>query len=417
MKKIFAIVVTLLALSGVANAVIVQTIKLKDGSELSGYIKQQNLDGTMTIATDRAVVCLINSNNKVSISSGTIYGEETLNEAWIEWAERHDEFEGVKGNRKLMLNDVTTAGGKSANKVKIIERGSVVKYLQLTKDEYNVKWNDVVAIKGERRAKNALSGIDRIFQLSSGATVEGQYAEETDSTISLYLSNGEVQTFKTLDVVKYTYKAINPNQSLLEQSPLIDVVTCRNAAVVKGIIVEQNYLSNRDDENYILVRQEGDAIQSIKISEIKNLKKEENSKYDPKYDILLNEGDVVVNRGEVVYVNVAEDENKVVLDSMSYKVTIPVGQGSVTEISLEYRNSNYVNTEMFQLVKLTKTQQKKGYIYSFTYKDLVSGAAYKAMSIETSKNKTTKAVYKVDKKGCFALYDARTKRAIPIYIK
>lgn len=420
MKYVYAILAVLLTVSVSANAVIVQTIKLKDGSELSGYIKQQNLDGTMIISSDRAVVCLANSDNSVSISTGTNYGEESLSEAWIEWAEKYDEFEGVKGNRKLLLNDVSVKGGNSATKVKILERGAVVKYLQLEKGvEFSVKWDDVVSIKGERRPKNALSGIDRIFQLKSGVTVEGQYAEETDSTISLYLSNGEIQTYKTLDVVKYTYKAINPNQSIFEQSPLLDVVTCKNGTPpIKGIITEQNYLSNSDEQNYIIVRQEGDIISSIKISDIKNVRKEDNGdKYVPKYDILLSEGDVVVNRGEVVFVNVKENESRIVLDSISRKVTIPVGKGGVTEICVEYRNSNYINVEMFQLVKLTTMKVKKDTIYSFTYKDLASDAVYKATSIETSKNKTTKAVYKVDHSGKFALYDSKSKRAIPVIVK
>lgn len=420
MKRICAILVGLLAVGGVANAVIVQTIKLKDGTELSGYIKQQNLNGTMTISADKAIVCIDNSHNKVSISAGTNYDEASLSEAWIEWAEQNDEFEGLKGNRKLQLNDVSMAGGGSANKVKILERGAVVKYLRLDKGvEYKVKWADVVTIKGERRPKNALSGIDRIFQLKNGTTVEGQYAEETDSTISLYLNNGEVQTFKTLNVVKYTYKPINPNQNIFEQSPLIDVVTCKNGATVTGIITEQNYLSNSDEKNYIIVRQDGDVISSIKISDIKTVRKEDNSsRYKPKYDILLSEGDVVVNRGEVVFVGVKESDSGIVLDSISNKVTIPFGQGKETEISVEYRNSNYVNVEMFQLVRVRTTENKKKVkTYSFTYKDLASDAVYKATSIETSKNKTTKAVYKVDSKGLYALYDSKSKKAIPVIVE
>ena len=397
-----------------AQAVTVQHVYLKDGSVLSGYIQKQNLDGTITVATDKAIVYL--NSSKTTISSEQAYEEKSLDKAWIDWAEENDAFNGTKGNRTLMLANVNVSDGKSVQKVKILERGTMIKYLELTPNSYTIRWSAVKSIRGEKRAKNALSGINREYQLKKGGQYSGEYAEETDSTLSLYMDNGVIESFNIDDVIKYTFTPINPNQDIFEQSPLLDIIRQKNGAEVTGIIIEQNYSSNKDTENNILVRQKSGAIQSIKIADIKELCKEENADYNPQFDILLNEGDVVVNRGEVEYVGVTEKKDLLVLDHISNKVTVAKGEGNATHITVEYCNSNSVNAEMFQLVKVTEATIKRETIYCFSYKDLVN-SIYRATSVETSVNGTTKAEYIVGGDGVFALYDAKKQRAITITVK
>ena len=60
--KINKILLALVASFGIstANAVIVQQMVLKNGTVLSGYIQQQDGNGTMTFHTDKAIVCVDN---------------------------------------------------------------------------------------------------------------------------------------------------------------------------------------------------------------------------------------------------------------------------------------------------------------------------------------------------------------------
>ena len=414
MKKILTLAVGLFALCQWADAVIVQKVYLKDGSVLSGYVKQVDLNGGFTIATDMAVVCL--SGEGISITNEMAYQESNLDKAWVEWAEKNDEFQGVPGSRTLILSDIFVNGGKSVHKVKVLEKGASIKYLEMTPNEYNIKSEDIEAIKGEKRLRTALSGINRIYQLKTGQQYEGQYAGETTSTLSLYLENGVVQTFQTDNVIKYTYKPINPNQTLFEQSPLLDVVIGTNNSETRGIIIEENYSSNEDTENYVLLQQQSGAIHSIKIADISKVRKEANKEYNPKFDIILNEGDVVVNRNAVEYVNLTEKSEVLYLDSINVKATIEKAKNNSTSITVEYRDKNFQNTEMFQLVKVTQTVVKKKASFCFSYKDLVN-SVYPAQSIETSVNQTTKVEYIVGGQGIFALYDKKNKRAIPIIVK
>lgn len=415
MKKILSLVVFALAFAGSAEAVIVQKIYLKDGSVLSGYIQKQDGNGNLTFHSDNAEICM--KSKDATISNEKNYSIKDLGKAWVDWAEKNEEFEGIGDNRTLFLADVTSKT-KSVARVKILERGEVVKYLEMTPNTYLIPWKEVVSIKGEPRSKTALSGINRIYQLKSGMEFEGQYAEENDSMLTLYLGNRVRQSFKINDVVKYTFRPINPNQDIFAQSELLDVVMSKNGAETKGIIIEQNYTSNKDAENYFLVQQQSGAIQSIKVSEIAETRKEENPKFDPKFDILLKEGDVVINRQEILMVDVKEKEENLVLDSIGSKVVIAKDANNNTKVTVEYRNAGGTNIETYQLVRVSKHTDKKGKetFYYFSYRDLVN-ATVRPVSLETSVNHTTKAEYIVGGQGIFALYDAKSKKAIPFTIK
>ena len=407
--------VAALAIAGSAEAVIVQKIYLKDGSVLSGYIQKQDDNGNLTIHSDVAEICL--KSSQATISNEKNYTEGELDKNWVEWAEKNEAFEGTGNQRTLYLADVTSKS-KTVAKVKIIERGELVRYLEMSPDIYTIPWKDVLAIKGEKRCKTALSGINRIFQLKSGMEFEGQYAEETDSLLTLYLNNGIRQSFKINDVIKYTFRPINPNQDIFAQSELLNIVKTKNGNETKGIIIEQNYTSAKDSENYFLVQQPSGAIQSIKVSDILETRKEENPKFDPKFDVLLKEGEVLINRQEVVVTGITEKGENSVLDSLSEKVVIKKDPQNNTRVTVEYRNANGANIEAYQVVKVNKIENKKEKktMYGVSYRDLVN-STIRPVSIETSVNHTTKAEYIVGGQGTFALYDAKNKKAIPFIIK
>ena len=407
--------VAALAIAGSAEAVIVQKIYLKDGSVLSGYIQKQDDNGNLTIHSDVAEICLKSSQATISNEKNYTVGE--LDKNWVEWAEQNEAFEGTGNQRTLYLADVTSKS-KTVAKVKIIERGELVRYLEMSPDIYTIPWKDVLAIKGEKRCKTALSGINRIFQLKSGMEFEGQYAEETDSLLTLYLNNGIRQSFKINDVIKYTFRPINPNQDIFAQSELLNIVKTKNGNETKGIIIEQNYTSAKDSENYFLVQQPSGAIQSIKVSDILETRKEENPKFDPKFDVLLKEGEVLINRQEVVMTGITEKGENSVLDSLCEKVVIKKDPQNNTRVTVEYRNANGANIEAYQVVKVNKIENKKEKktMYGVSYRDLVN-STIRPVSVETSVNHTTKAEYIVGGQGTFALYDAKNKKAIPFIIK
>lgn len=414
-----------------ASAVVVQKIYLKNGSVLYGYIEKQDTKGNLTISTEKAEICLTDSRyatkqdsllgtyfyKDVSINDKSI-DEKNVDKSWKEWAEENDAFVMSSGNRTLILSDLMFTGKnvKNANNVRVLQKGTKIKYLELSPNSYDVNWKNIKKITGDKRKNTELSGINRIYQTRNGNSYEGEFAEQTSNTLGLYV-NGLVQTFEQKDVVKYTFRAINENQGIFEQSPLIDIVRGKNGSELRGLIIEQNYMNSKNSENYILVQQENGGIQSMKMSELVEIRRIINDKYAPKYDVVLKTDEVLVNRKNVHAVPVTELDGNLIVDSVEHKTVIEHTQ-MPAQISVEYNISNSSNIEVYQIVPLTqkplkKNKEKK---YTFSYKDLAS-VSCRPESLERSKNATSKAVYSVKKSGLYALYDSRNNKAIVLEIK
>ena len=419
-----------------AKAVVVQKVYLKNGSVLNGYIQKQDKNDNITFRSESAVICV---NGKNATTTERVYKINDLDKKWVEWAEKNDAFNGIGDSRTLTLNEVIfnhsnntdyndsvavidddrsvfenefKISHPSVMKVRVLEKGLNIKYLELTPNTYNFSWDDIESVKADRREKTALSGIDRIYQLNNGQEVRGQYAGESYNTLSLYTNSGMVETFDIDNVVKYFYKPLNPNQDIIEQSELVDVVRTKNNGTFRGIIVERNFTSG---SNYLIIQQQTGASQMLKFADITEYSKEENNDFKPKFDILLKEGEVVINRVPTDSVGVVKKGSTLVLDSINHKVVVPK-DGSSTKIFVEYHNPKHLSSDHLILVKVDKSVVKKKAVYSFSA-DIFEMKKYTAQGSETSVNNTTRVEYIVDGQGVFALYDQNNKKAMPFIVK
>lgn len=412
MKKILSIIAFALAFGGSAEAITSQKAILKNGTVLFGYVKQQDGTGKIIFHTDSAIICVNSSHTEITerymdnnLDCG-VRGDVAFLPDSVASDPKNPSFEKLLRENRRRVSDVI-----------ILERGMRVKYFERSPNTYVFTWKDIVDVETLRRPKTALSGIDRVCTMRNGQTFEGQYAGETEDYQKLYMTNGVIQSFKINDVVKYTYKGINPNQDIFAQSELIDIIKVKTGSETRGVITEQNYSNKKDTENYFLIQQQSGSIQRISLSDIVETRKEENSNYAPKFDILLKEGEIVINRQDVVQINVTENGDILVLDSLSEKVNINRDGGNGVKITAEYRDDKGTNVEKYQVVKLNKKDNKSQKpTYSFSYRDLVN-AAIRPLNVETSVNHTTKAEYTVYGTGTYALYDAKQRKAIPFIIK
>lgn len=407
MKRIILSTIFAFAIVVVANAIVTQKVTLKDGSVLYGYIQQQDGKGQLTIHTDSAIICINGNDVEVVKSNGGLYDIVFKPDSLF----TPEELRGFKYN----LRDRT----KRVSGTKLLEKGAMVKYLDQLPNSYIIRWNDVVSIQSPRRLPTALSGIDRICMMKDGHTVEGQYAGETEDLQELYLADGLVQSFRINDVVKYNYRPINPNQDIFAQSELLDVIKTKMGGDITGVIVEQSYESRKDAENYFLIKTGSQTEQKVMISDIVEVRKEENPAYDAQYDIMMDEGDVYVNRQKASFIKVSEQgkNNDVLqLDSINHDIQIAQDASGQTKVPVEYRVKEGANVKLFQLVKVSKEETRKGNIFGFTYKDLAM-SNYQSTEPKTSVNHTTRVEYVVSGKGVYALYDAQKGRAITFRVK
>ena len=439
MKKIVILVLSVFAILQ-ANAVEVQRVYLKNGSVLNGYIQKQDKNDNITFRSESAVICVSGKN---APTTERVYKISDLDKKWIEWAEKNDAFNGIGDSRTLILNevifnhsssyeandsvavdtaDVIDNEGQFENefiinhpsviRVRVLEKGFNIKYLELTPNTYNFSWDDVESIKAEKRDKTVLSGIDRVYQLKNGQEVRGQYAGESYNTLSLYTNSGMVETFDIDNVTKYFYKPLNPNQDIIEQSELLDVVRTKSKGTFRGIIVERNFA---DGGNYLIIQQQTGASQMLKFADITEYTKEENNEFKPKFDVLLKEGEVVINRVATDSVGVVKKGSTLILDSINHKVVVPK-EGGTTKIVVEYYNPKHLSSDHLILVKVDKSVVKKQTVYSFSA-DIFDMKKFSAQGSETSVNNTTRVEYLIDGQGVFALYDQNNKRAMPFIVK
>lgn len=409
-KSIIIAVVLSVAFSS-ASAVISQKLVLKNGTVLEGYIQSQRPGEKITFNADRSEVLLPGKEVRIITPKEVAYKE--VSEEWRAWADDNDAWIGTGDNRKLKLYDLITRKHDIKN-VRVLERGARVRYIDMNNSMHTLSWDTIQVLCSDKRNKTMLSGINRIYQLTTGAEFEGQYVEEVPGqTICLYDANGITQVLETDKVAKYTLKKVNPNQSLLEQSDLLDVVVTKNSTMT-GVIIERNYGS----ENNLLIQDQSGNNHIISSDEVVEYRKKPNEAYKPLMDIVLKDGELVINRKSTEELKTTEEkDSKICVEKKDSVLTLEKTNPATTVI-VEYNlgtapSANYV---IMKVNEFKAKDKKTPSTYGFTYKDIVE-SAIKAKEVVTSVNHTTKATFEIPADGYYVVYDQINKKAYPFIIK
>lgn len=388
-------------------------MRLSDGSVLTGYISSQRPGVDLTVTSSKAVISLPDS------AVLSIFDEEIpfdrLSPEWQKWGEDNNAFKGNGQNRSLILSTVSTTTG-SASKVRVLERGASVKYLELAPNSRPIRWEMIEHISADRRPQLLLSGINRTYKLFDGSEIKGQYVEEIPGDkIVLLGEDGVNRSVRTDRINRDTRTGLNASQSLFEQSDLVDIVMTDNGGSYRGVIFEKNYDEKDPDKDYIMIMLQGGHPQSISSKNVVEYRKERNPDYRPVTDIRLGDKEGAVNRmvGEFRKVNVANG-------FLSFRVdSVPVAvkpAGAVTEISVEAAGSE-VQAAQWRMVKVRRIKDKKDkdYTYGFSFEDLIV-SPINPKAILTSANGVTRLDYSLSGTGLFGLYQPDEKRILLFYI-
>ncbi len=387
------------------------TVVLKDGTELTGYISRQRPGENFTFTTSRATVLLPSKNVKSIVDSDVKI--TSLSSEWKEWAEKNDAYDGVGNTRTLLLSDIITNNG-SINRVRVLEKGAKVRYLELSPNTYSLNWDTIEVVRADKRPKLLLSGINRRYKLASGMEYEGQYVEEVPGeTMSLLCDNGVIEVFKTEEVMKDNRIKINPNQTLLEQSDFIDIVQMKDGSSHRGVIFERNYSESDESTNdYLLIKLDNGTTMSLNLADIIEYRKEKNPAYKPVADIELADGEAAINRNIDLLVSTEEVSGLVTVDTDSLKIVIP--SNIPQSITAEFNMDN-TKAQQLKLIRIRKYQDKKAKntYYGFTFEDMVKNAVL-PKSVETSVNGISKLEYILPNGdfGIYGVYNPLTNKII-----
>lgn len=414
------LMIALLAFSVVASkAQVVQTMNLKNGSVLYGYTRSQKPGSNCVFASERAVIVMDGKTVKEIIPRKVSY--KSLSDEWKHWAEENEVLYGLGESREMTMSTIVDDKGRTISDVFILEKGQAVKYVEFTKHDCPLEWSDIVSIEYVKRSNTLLSGINRSLTVVEGnmsRTVIGQCLKEIPGkTAYLLEEDGVVESFDINSVVKDNSIKNNPNQTIFEQSPLLDEIQMKNGTVYKGIVTERNYENNMDYFIITSLNAGAEYTTSLKIEDVAEFRKLPNPDYKPVYDILLRPGDLVVNRNEVEIVKLQEEDDNFYISPDRKRLTLK-RKGSSMNLEVESNFKNNRDVQNYMLIKtrkVTNDKKKKEY-YEFSYIDMIK-ASIPSVEIVTSMNNTTKMIYHINVPALYVLFNKETKESVLINIE
>ena len=394
-----------------AKAQIVQTLNLKDGSQLHGYMKSQKPGNSCVFYAENAEVLI--DRQKVKNINTQKMSYNNLPEAWKKYA---DENGLLDKKKEMTLSSIDT--GAVINHVRILEEGLTVRYVEL-KHDYTLRWKDIASIEYVQRDDLQLSGVNHNLKVKEDGLVRmvtGQIIKKIPGDLTVILKDDGVKvSIKTQDIVRDNLMPNNTNQTLFEQSVLLDEVRMKDGETLTGIIVENNY---EEDPNCITVVEKSvETPRIIRMSDIAEYRYIPNSDYVEVRDVELNPGDILVNRNEAKQVMLSMEQSGFVVRPTMERVTLK-HEGKDFEVCVEANfkeEKEMQDNYLIKTRKFTKDKKRRDWNY-FTYKDMIESSVASYENV-TSMNNTTKISYKVKDKGTYVFYNSTTKKAVVIVVE
>ena len=414
MKKQIMILALVVGCMLTAKAQIVQTMTLKNGSKLHGYMnKQTDVSGIVFYAEYAEIIM---DGQKVKNISGIKKSYNSLSNEWKHFA---DENNLLDKNRELLLSSIDTGG--LINNVFILEQGKTMKYIEL-KHYYALHLSDIAFVEYIPRDELLLTGIDRILTVKDGKTtriVKGQCIKEIPGyEIYLLKEDGVVESIDMNNLVKDNSIKHNPGQSLFEQSRLLDKITTKDGSEFTGVITERNYeLANYC---FVITMEIGgvESTQTVWMDKVIEISKLNNPKYKEVRDIKLNPGMIMVNRNEVEQESLSEQNGMFVITPSMKRVDLKLdGKELDIDVEANFKDMKNAVDNYFIKVKLSdkKDRKRKG-LFFFSYRDMIE-SAFSPIETVTSMNNTTKISYRVNSTGLYVFFNSNTKKAVVINVE
>ena len=295
-RYLFVILLFMALAAGInAFAQNVEQIYMKSGSVIEGYIAEQKPGKHITFQTTKATI-VVNSDSLQNKKTEQ-FPLETLSKEWREWAEQNNKYIENEGKRQLEL---TTLEFRNIvySKVFLLEKGSLIKFIDLAPNRYTFKWSDMYRTVKKKRPENLFSGLKEILVLSDNSRVEGQIIEQyPGKDMKIETDDGEILTFKSSNVKQIITEKINEKMDLWAQIPLLDKIQ------VKGEDSELvGFISSRTLGKEMVFEFEGGEKRTIPQNQVIYYAKIPNEKYVAVYDKILKNGEILLDEEPAYFV-------------------------------------------------------------------------------------------------------------------
>lgn len=369
---------------------------MKSGSVVEGYIAEQTPGKYITFKTTKATIVV----NRDSLQDKVIERVplETLPKEWREWAEQDNKYIEDEGKKQLEL---ATLKFKNSvySKVYLLEKGSLIKFIDLTPGNYTFKWSEMYRTAKNKRPDNLFSGLKEILVLSDNSLVEGQIIEQYPGmNLKIETDGGEVLTFKFSDVKQIITAKINDKLDLWSQIPLLDKIK------IKGEDTELvGFISSRTLGEKMVFEFEDGSKCTIPQSQVVSYAKIPNEKYVAAYDKILKEGEILLDGEPAYFVQLKTVGQYLVLGSI-VSVQKHLGETVCIQANLEDTDTPITLVKAHvENVTISSERKKREIPYPvITYQDLVQSPL--PIMRETTPLGNTKVTFEAKETGDYVLY-------------
>lgn len=387
----------------------IEQIHMKSGSVVEGYIAEQLPGKNITIQTTKATI-VVNSD---SLQERTIekIPLESLSEEWVEWAEANNKYVEDDGVKKLELSTLKFNNSEYSN-VFLLEKGSIIKFLDLTPNQYKFVWGDMYRTVKSKRPDNLYSGLKEVLVLNDNSKVAGQIIEQfPGKDLKIETEEGEVLSFKFSQVKQINTEKLTEKLDLWSQIQLLDKIT------VKGEDTELiGFISSRKLGKEVVFEFEDGSKRTIHQNKITSYAKIPNEKYTEVYDKVLEEGEILLN-GKDAYFLALETEGQYLIIGETVSEQFEVGETVCLEANLPDTNSTIAlvkaHVENIEIQDGRKKSKKRELV--ITYQDLVQ--SHVDINREVTPLGNVKVTFEVEEVGDYVLYIQGKDEYIVINVK
>lgn len=385
---------TLSIVSSIAQNI--EQIHMKSGSIVEGYIAEQKPGKHITVQTTRATIVVNSDSLKNRVTERVPF--EELSAEWQEWAEENNKYIDNNGSKCLELSTLEFRNCKYTN-VFLLEKGSIIKFLDLTPNTYKFVWGDMFRTVKNRRPENLFSGLKEVLVLTDNSTVSGQIIEQfPGKDLKIMTDDGEILSFKFTQVKQIKTEKLNEKLELWTQIQFLDKIRVKGESSPLIGFISSRTLGKEmtfDFEN-------GDRI-TIPQNQVTAYSKIPNEKYAAVYERIMNLGDILLNGKEAYFVSLESQEPYLLLGE-TVSAQFNVGDTVCLEAKLSDINTP-ITLVKAHLEQISRQNGRKTIEYPWpviSYQDLVQSQI--AITRETTLLGNIKISFDLEEVGDYVIH-------------
>lgn len=242
------------------------TIKLSDGSSLTGKIVVQRPGIDITIATESA--SFVVDDSKILSKKQKKVKYEDLAREWKRWALTEKALQGNANGRYLVFYEIKTKDYIFTDVVKV-EHADVPKqtYENRVPNTYKIKWKDVSSILRFPSKNEGKPTIEDEVTTTSGQTYQGFIvSQQLGDKISIKTSKGVIEL--NWSTIAETRKVSSTKSIRINEiADYTNTIILKDGTSKTGLIVVQHY-GKKEKEQYVTILNEKGERENVLLSKI-----------------------------------------------------------------------------------------------------------------------------------------------------